>query len=88
MTTQEFVAALDARFADYAFSSNQGKKYTKVMTSFRGQTSFSVFCFIDQAGNIYKPDGWRKPAKGVRSTLATVDITKVDPFGSWLYRAR
>jgi hypothetical protein len=21
----------------------------------------------------------------VRSTLATVDITKVDPYGSWLY---
>jgi len=85
MTLTEFITALDARFADYAFSFTQGAKFTRVIISDR-YNSRSVFCFVDAEGNILKPASWKTPAKGIRSTLVTVDVTKVDQFGSWLYR--
>jgi hypothetical protein len=61
-----------------------GVKYTRVIHTCGGQRS--VFCFIDGDGNIYKPASWKAPAKGIRGTLATVDMSKVDGHGSWLYR--
>ncbi len=89
MTIAEFIIALNEKFkneTDYLFSIERpGVKYTRVIRGRAGQ-SRSVFCFIDTDGNIYKPDGWKRPAKGVRSTLATVNISRIDPYGSWLYR--
>jgi hypothetical protein len=55
---------------------------TRVIHTCGGQRS--VFCFIDGDGNIYKPASWKAPAKGIRGTLATVDMSKVDGHGSWL----
>jgi hypothetical protein len=86
MTTAEFIAALNQKFTSigYAFAIERpGVKYTRIVQTAPGHRS--VFCFVDAEGNILKPAGWKGPAKGVRSTLATVDITKVDPYGSWLY---
>lgn len=90
MTLTEFITALNDKFTgDYSFAIERpGVKYTRIVQSFRNTGNRSVFCFVDAEGNIYKPAGWKTPAKGVRSTLATVDITKVDPYGSWLYRNR
>jgi hypothetical protein len=89
MTITEFVAALNEKFNNepgYLFSIKRpGVKYTRVIQSLRGNGR-SVFCFIDAEGNILKPASWKGPAKGIRSMLATVDIAKVDPYGSWLYR--
>ena len=51
----------------------------------------SVFLFCDGLGNVYKPAGYRAPAKGVRYSASTPDelydlITeKADPFGRFLY---
>ena len=84
MTITEFIAALNQKF-DGGFE--QGKrfvKYTRVIGT--GGNSRSVYCFIDTDGNIYKAASWKAPAKGVRSTLATVDMNKVDRYGGWLYR--
>ena len=67
------------------FGKTQGKKYTKVVALNRDGVPSSVYCFIDADGNIYKAAGWNAPAKGIRSTLATVELCKVDHYGSWLY---
>jgi hypothetical protein len=86
MTTQELVDALNAKFAatGYSFSVTAGPKYTRVVKT-QGPSS-SVYCFTDEAGNIYKPEGWKRPAKGIRGTLATLDINRADLHGAWLYR--
>jgi len=94
---EAFVAALNTKFntiegtsIGYTFSVERpGVKYTRIVQQTRyqdGRTAGrSVYCFVDAEGNILKSAGWKAPAKGVRSTLATVDISKVDPYGSWLY---
>ena len=85
MTRQEFIDALNQKFngTNYTFSLDKpGAKFTRVV---RGRLGL-VYCFLDVEGNIYKTAGWKAPAEGIRSTLDTVDISKVDPYGSWLYR--
>jgi hypothetical protein len=87
MTVQEFVATLNFKFAVHGYTfliEKPGVKYTRVIQTATAHRS--VYCFIDADGNIYKSASWKAPAKGIRSTLATVDIAKVDPYGSWLYR--
>ena len=88
MTLSEFVAALNEKFkgTGYQFSAtDKGGKYTRVVQT-DGPAHRSVFCFVDAEGNIYKPASWKAPAKGVRATLATLDTSIIDPYGSWLYR--
>ena len=87
MTQQEFIDALNAKFNGIGYMflvERPGVKYTRIVQT--AQAHRSVFCFVDAEGNIYKAAGWKAPAKGVRSTLATVRIETVDPYGSWLYR--
>lgn len=87
MTTQEFIAALNEKFSSVGYTflvERPGVKYTRIVQTATAHRS--VYCFVDAEGNIYKSAGWKTPAKGIRSTLATVDITKVDPYGAWLYR--
>lgn len=84
MTITEFVDGLNAKFPGRFELGPTGLKYTRVIdVSFGGQ---SVYCFVDAAGNIYKAASWKAPAKGVRSTLATVDLARVDQYGGWLYK--
>jgi hypothetical protein len=90
MTIDEFVTALNEKQKrpgesnHYFFEVEKKTKYDRVMISSHG--SRSVYCFVDHDGNIFKAAGAKAPAKTVRSTLATVDIEKTDPYGSWLYR--
>jgi hypothetical protein len=87
MTLQEFIAALNTKFNGIGYTfciERPGVKYTRIVQT--ASAHRSVYCFIDAEGNIYKSASWKAPAKGVRSTLATVDIARVDPYGSWLYR--
>ena len=44
-----------------------GKKYAKVITN------GSVYAFIDEHGNIYKPAGWKAPAKQIRGNIFNDD---------------
>lgn len=83
-TVQDLVAALNAKFGDYTFIVDLGRKYHRVVKHTHGQRS--AYCFVDDAGNVYKNDGWKRPAKGIRATLPTLDMGRVDEFGSWLYR--
>lgn len=88
MTIADFLFALNSKFTNHTFFTERpGVKYTRVIQSCPSNPdSRSVYCFIDAAGNIYKPASWKAPAKGVRSTLATFDINSADPFGGWMYR--
>ena len=78
-------------FANYpelkwVHKATKGKKYIKIIAERAiGGAGGAVHCFIDDEGNIYKPAGWAKPAKGVRANLETLDINKVDSCGGWLY---
>ena len=63
----------------------RGSKYYKITRD------RSVYCFIDKEnGNIYKPAGYRAPAKDARANLHDYDtwVNKIDPYGSWLYKKR
>ena len=51
----------------YVFGVDFNTKFARVWYE-NGSQRF-VFCFIDYDGNIYKPSGWKAPAKGVRATL-------------------
>lgn len=88
MTQQEFIDALNQKFqaVGYSFSlSKPGAKFTRVVQALHNQGG-SSYCFLDAEGNIYKCASWKAPAKGIRGNLATVDMSKVDPYGSWLYK--
>ena len=78
-----------------------GRKYFKVIrteepfTSKNGVKHPSHTCveaFIDrQTGDIYKPAGWNKPAKGARYNLLDEESLQLcfkhlDPFGGHLYK--
>ena len=80
-----------------------GRKYFKVIkveepfTSKNGVQHDKHECveaFIDrQTGDIYKPAGWNKPAKGVRYNLrdqkSLISLYQnLDPFGGHLYNNR
>lgn len=93
MALTEFIAALNAKFSNvdpksamaYTFEVEAGRKFNRVVQTPR-MGGRSVFCFVDNDGNVYKPAGWKAPAKGIRATLATLDMSRVDAYGSWLYR--
>ena len=76
---EAFVKALDEMSADHyrekfprlyengqypKYELNIGKKYIRVVTS-----EGSAYCFLDSEGNIYKPDGWKRPAKHIRGSI-------------------
>ena len=73
-----------------------GRKYFKVVRvedEYKSNDEHRcVEAFIDrQTGDIYKPAGWNKPAKGVRFNLLDQDslfelFENLDPFGGHLYK--
>lgn len=87
MTHAEFIAALDAKFVgQYTFELEPGRKYTRVVATPVSGSGRSSYCFLDADGNVYKSAGWKGPAKGIRANLKTLNMDKVDAYGSWLYR--
>ena len=71
-----------------------GRKYFKVIRVETDDNHRCVEAFIDrQTGDIYKPAGWNKPAKGVRYNLLDEESLQLcfkhlDPFGGHLYKNR
>lgn len=65
-----------------------GRKYFKVINNYGHQGS--VHSFVDRTtGDVFKPDSWAKPAKGVRYNVVNgLDslLGAVDPYGSYLYK--
>lgn len=44
-----------------------GKKYHKIVQDSNGQ--LSVYAFVDGYGNVFKPAGWKAPAKHIRGNI-------------------
>lgn len=67
----KWIDDLNANGAKYhqTFSYTEGGKYIKVSYTFGGRYDTAVFAFVDADGNIYKPAGWKTPAKGVRARI-------------------
>ena len=76
--------------SNYTFSVEPGRKYYKVTQAFGDRGTRSVHSFVDKETlDVYKPAGWKRPAKGVRYNLYKdmALLEKVaDPYGSYLYR--
>lgn len=49
------------------FSYDENSKYVRVWYTSGSQKS--VYAFVDYDGNIYKPSGWKSPAKGIRGHI-------------------
>jgi hypothetical protein len=49
------------------FHLERGSKYIRLVVTSCGQRS--VHCFLDNEGNIYKAESWKKPAKGIRGNI-------------------
>ena len=68
------------------FDFKKGDKYYKIIELSPYEL---VHAFVDFDGNVYKPAGWRAPAKGVRATLKDIvdGKIKVDFAGGYLYKS-
>ena len=67
----KWIDDLNAKGAKYhqTFSYTEGGKYIRVSYTYGGRYDTAVFAFVDADGNIYKPAGWKTPAKGVRARI-------------------
>ncbi len=67
---------------------DEGRKYYKLVVNHHSQRM--VHCFVDRVtGDVFKPEGWAKPAKGARYNLVTglADLlAAVNPYGGYLYQ--
>lgn len=95
--TLKLCAILDADYDKNGASPNpqrftvkESRKYLKVIMSDGFYTS--VHAFVDREnGNVFKPAGWKAPAKGVRYNLIEnpeVCYNNADWLGGYLYSAR
>ena len=69
---QERIREIEQDNAGMKFFIEKGRKYYKVCMLWRGtQDDVSVHCFVDKkTGEVYKPAGWKKPAKHVRFRMS------------------
>jgi hypothetical protein len=52
---------------------DEGLKYVRVWSVSHG--SRSAYCFVDKTtGEVFKPDGWKKPAKHARGTVFAPNV--------------
>lgn len=75
LQTGKYMNKLSDFNKNYIFERRAGKKYVKIIQKYYSENSFnsdsgwSVFCFIDNEGNIYKAASWLQPAKGIRGSI-------------------
>lgn len=80
---------LGPRYATYSLG-NPGPKYVRIVRETTGGGR-SVHVFIERAtGDVYKAEGWKAPAKGVRYQIADDDsyarlLKEADPVGGQFY---
>jgi hypothetical protein len=78
---QDLLKALDALKADRVHPKQHevsyGQKYAKITHD------GSVYAFIDADGNIYKPAGWKAPAKHIRGSIFDANFSIGKAFGQY-----
>lgn len=78
-------AGIDAHYVGHPFPAPRlvaepGRRYVRIVS--QDTVSRSAWAFIDLNGAILKPDGWKRPAKGVRGNIhATNPVAFVGPTG-------
>jgi hypothetical protein len=85
-------ALKDAGPEGYNYIIESGRKYHKIiMIDSSVRNNRSVHAFVDKkTGEVYKPAGWKAPAKGVRYDLRIIEqrewlLENADWAGSYLY---
>lgn len=91
MTPEEFAAALTEKFKDIPharanFGVKRGPKYTRITHGDASDPYQAVHCFVDDQGQVFKPAGWDRPAKGVRYASMEDALAASDVYGGYLYR--
>ena len=78
------------RLNPHIYSALVGPKYIKIVLNMYGNTeNRSVYCFLDQEGNIYKSASWKAPASYIRGSIFDPDYTwgkGLGPFGATYLR--
>lgn len=65
----------------YKYTYKVMNKFIKVIQcDYRGN-EVSVWCFVDTDGNLYKADGWKRPAPHIRGHI---DKPIIDGYGFYL----
>ena len=89
---RNYVRAYPQSTTNLWFEVNKGKKYYKIIQKDQVDNTIggSVHAFVDTEGNVYKPAGWRGPAKIVRYNLLDEQsfvscLSKADWAGGYLY---
>lgn len=72
---------------DFDFEVEEGKKYYKIINGYVSEDGRieqrGVHAFVDKkTGDIYKPSGWKGPAKGVRGNVLS-DIERLEAIADW-----
>ena len=95
---EKFVVAVQAKLDEYytrtyehvkspIITATFGKRYVRIIKTDRDGPQRSVYCFIDQNGDILKAASWQAPAKGVRgSVLAETPLSAVTEHGAVYWR--
>ena len=88
----EAQAVVDAHYAKEfptlrvpVLSAEPGRRYVRIVIA---DTVRSAYCFIDRVnGDVLKPDGWKRPAKGARGNIYTgAAKDAVGPYGALYLR--
>lgn len=98
LSSELFTEALNEKFRDLDdfsqkhFSIEAGRKYDRIVQEAPSGERRAVFAFVDrETGDLYKPAGWKAPAKGVRyegNELLTRAVEEADVYGGYLYKRR
>lgn len=71
---------------DHILVADVGRKFIRVVVQRAGdELSRSAYCFVEKGtGNVLKPDGFKRPAKGVRSNIFAEDhgLSGITPWGA------
>lgn len=96
MTPEQFAQALTEKFAGPEFEfyhrhfavDPRGQRWIRITQEDPDhEWSKSVHCFVDEDGAVYKADGWKRPAKGMRFLSMEAALEAADsPAGGYLYR--